>query len=136
MIKTSYKINKFADTLKYYQELLPYIKTAVTRNYSEKSINNILDFVSNSQDMTFLRSFYSTTLQALEDAKNERLWTKTNLKLAKVLLDRREFHSLTQILSKLHQSCQNTDGSDDQKKGYSSVGNFCTGNSNVYRNKK
>jgi COP9 signalosome complex subunit 2 len=43
----------------------------VTRNYSEKSINNILDFISSSQDMAFMEEFYSTTLNALEEAKNE-----------------------------------------------------------------
>lgn len=45
----------------------------MTRNYSEKSINNILDFVSSSQDMAFLEEFYSVTLQTLEEAKNEVL---------------------------------------------------------------
>jgi COP9 signalosome complex subunit 2 len=50
-----------------------YIKSAVTRNYSEKCINNILDFVSGSasQNMELLQEFYQTTLRALEDAKNE-----------------------------------------------------------------
>ncbi|KAI9205116.1 PCI domain-containing protein [Polychytrium aggregatum] len=117
IIKLTYKMQRYRETLASYRELLGYIKSAVTRNYSEKSINNILDNVSNSQEMAFLEEFYAVTLKALEDAKNERLWTKTNLKLARVWLDRKEYGRLTKILRQLHASCQNTDGTDDQKKG-------------------
>ena len=58
-------------TLKRYKKLLTYVKSAVTRNYSEKSINNILDYVSASKDMGFLEEFYATTLAALEEQNNE-----------------------------------------------------------------
>lgn len=54
-----------------YREMLTYIKSAVTRNYSEKSINKILDVVSTSQNLELLQEFYQTTLSALEEAKNE-----------------------------------------------------------------
>ncbi|KAI8820393.1 PCI domain-containing protein [Fimicolochytrium jonesii] len=117
MVKISFLQSDYQATLKYYHELITYIKSAVTRNYSEKSINNILDFVSVSNDMAFLEEFYSVTLATLEEAKNERLWTKTNLKLAKLWLDRQEYGRLNKILRQLHRSCQNDDGTDDQKKG-------------------
>lgn len=58
-------------TLSYYEQLLTYTKSAVTRNYSEKSINNILDYISSSDDMVFMEKFYQTTLDALVDAKND-----------------------------------------------------------------
>ena len=56
-----------------YREMLTYIKSAVTRNYSEKCINNIMDFVSGSasQNFSLLQEFYQTTLKVLEEAKNE-----------------------------------------------------------------
>lgn len=56
-----------------YRDMLTYIKSAVTRNYSEKCINNIMDFVSGSagQNFSLLQEFYQTTLKALEEAKNE-----------------------------------------------------------------
>ncbi|CAJ0856168.1 17844_t:CDS:2, partial [Entrophospora sp. SA101] len=92
MAKLSFKAGDYESTLKYYKQLLSYTKSAVTRNYSERSINNILDFISSSQDMTFMEEFYSTTLNALEEAKNE-------------------------ILRQLHASCQKDDGTDDQRKG-------------------
>ena len=34
-----------------YRRLLTYIKGAVTRNYSEKSINSILDYISTSSNV-------------------------------------------------------------------------------------
>ncbi|KAG0170455.1 COP9/signalosome complex subunit Csn2 [Apophysomyces sp. BC1015] len=106
MVKVSFRLNKYDDTLEYYKELLTYIKSAVTRNYSEKSINNILDYVSMADNMQFMEKFYQTTLDALVDAKNERLWVKTNLKLAKLWLDRKEYGRFNK-----------DDGTDDQRKG-------------------
>ena len=57
--------------MKAYREMLTYIKSAVTRNYSEKCINKILDVVSTSSSLELLQDFYETTLNALEEAKNE-----------------------------------------------------------------
>ena len=53
----------------------------------------------------------------LQEAKNERLWFKTNLKLGKLWFDREEYGRLQKILKELHRSCQQGDGSDDPKKG-------------------
>uniref|UniRef100_A0A2N9G435 COP9 signalosome complex subunit 2 n=1 Tax=Fagus sylvatica TaxID=28930 RepID=A0A2N9G435_FAGSY len=102
-----------------YREMLTYIKSAVTRNYSEKCINSIMDFVSGSASQNFglLQEFYQTTLKALEEAKNERLWFKTNLKLCKIWFDMGEYGRMSKILKELHKSCRKEDGTDDHKKG-------------------
>lgn len=100
-----------------YQQLLTYIKSAVTRNYSEKSINSILDYISTSKQMDLLQNFYETTLEALKDAKNDRLWFKTNIKLGKLYFDIGDYKNLTKILKQLRKSCKNEDGSEDMKKG-------------------
>ena len=71
-----------------YKQLLTYIKSAVTKNHAEKSINSILDYISTSKQMELLQNFYETTLEALRDAKNERLWFKTMTKLGKLYYDR------------------------------------------------
>ncbi|KAI8064168.1 PCI domain-containing protein [Gongronella butleri] len=117
MTKISFQLNHHEDTLKYYKKLLTYIKSAVTRNYSEKSINNILDYASTADNMKFMEQFYQTTLDSLAESKNERLWVKSNLKLAKLWLDRKEYARLTKILKQLRESCQKDDGTDDQRKG-------------------
>ncbi|KAF7307289.1 PCI domain-containing protein [Mycena indigotica] len=95
------------DALKTYTELLTYTKSAVTRNYSEKSINGILDYVGGGKggvvvDVDILENFYQVTKKALEDAKNERLSVKTNLKLAKLWLDRKEYVRLSKLIRDLH----------------------------------
>ena len=41
-------------------------RSAVTRNYSEKVINKVLDLVSGSHQMDLLQTFYETTLVALQ----------------------------------------------------------------------
>jgi COP9 signalosome complex subunit 2 len=50
----------------HYAELLTYVKSAVTRNYSEKSINNILDYIEKGSEDDRARhcmeEFYSKTL--------------------------------------------------------------------------
>jgi hypothetical protein len=47
----------------------------------------------------------------------QRLWFKTNLKLAKLWLDREEYGRLARILRLLHQACRTETGEDDTKKG-------------------
>ncbi|EDO47654.1 predicted protein [Nematostella vectensis] len=106
MIKINFKLQKYDEMMSKYKQLLTYIKSAVTRNHSEKSINSILDYISTSKQMELLQNFYETTLDALRDAKNDRLWFKTNTKLGKLYYDRNEFNRLSKILKQLHQSCQ------------------------------
>ena len=117
-IKCLYRLGRYAELMDKYKELLTYIKSAVTRNYSEKSITKILDYVSGATDKAFLESFFETTLQALaEEAKNERLWFKTQLKLCSLHFAAKDFPRMGKILKELHKSCQSPDGTDDQKKG-------------------
>ena len=63
------------------------------------------------------QDFYETTLEALRDAKNERLWFKTMTKLGKLYFDREDYGRLSRVLKQLHISCQTDDGEDDLKKG-------------------
>ena len=72
-MKLYYRLGKYKEMMEAYREMLTYIKSAVTRNYSEKCLNNIMDFVSGSasQNFSLLQEFYQTTLKALEEAKNE-----------------------------------------------------------------
>merc|ERR1711990_1394867 len=117
MIKINFKLGNIKEMMVRYSQLLAYIKSAVTRNYSEKSINSILDYISTSKNMELLQDFYETTLEALRDAKNDRLWFKTNTKLGKLYYDRNEYSKLSKILKQLHTSCMTQEGEDDLKKG-------------------
>ena len=82
--------------------MLQYIQSAVTRNQSEKKINSLLDHVSTSTNMKLLQEFYATTLDSLAEAKNERLWFKTQLKLCGLWFNLKEYSRANKILKELH----------------------------------
>jgi len=113
MVKVSLKIKDYENAIKYYQNLLNLLNI-VAKSYSEKSINNILDYASNSDNIEFLEQFYEITLAKLEETNNDRLWLKTNLKLAKLLLDNHEYDKLNKVLVQLHKACDQDNSSESQ----------------------
>lgn len=46
-----------------YKQLLTYIKSAVTRNHSEKSINSILDYISTSKNVSMTPFIHQLNLR-------------------------------------------------------------------------
>lgn len=64
-----------------------------------------------------MEEFYSQTLQSFQSTNNERLWLKTNIKLAKLYIDRRDYSTVTKKLRELHKACEREDGTDDPSKG-------------------
>lgn len=119
-IKLEFRLGLYDKAVEHYTELLTYVKS-VTRNYSEKSLTNMLDFVEkeseNTEAQRCLEKFYSLTLDCFQSTNNERLWLKTNIKLAKLLLDRKDYLAVTKKLRELQRACQKEDGSDDPSKG-------------------
>ncbi|KAF2150092.1 CSN2 COP9 signalosome complex [Myriangium duriaei CBS 260.36] len=120
-IKLEFKLGRYDKASEHYQELLTYVKSAVTRNYSEKSINNMLDFIEknaeNEEANRCMEQFYSKTLESFQSTNNERLWLKTNTKLARLWLDQKDYRRLTDKVRELHKACQKEDGTDDPTKG-------------------
>ncbi|OAA70405.1 PCI/PINT associated module [Cordyceps fumosorosea ARSEF 2679] len=120
-IKLEFKLGRYNEAANHFEELLTYVKSAVTRNYSEKSINNMLDYIEKGADgndaVQSMEKFYSLTLQSFQSTNNERLWLKTNIKLVKLLLDRKEYATVAKKLRDLHKACQKEDGTDDPSKG-------------------
>lgn len=64
-----------------------------------------------------MEKFYSLTLNSFQSTHNERLWLKTNIKLARLWLDRKEYGQLSRKVRELHKACQRPDGTDDPAKG-------------------
>jgi len=116
IVKILFKQGKFKEMMKRYKEMLTYIKDAVTRNRSDKSINSLLDFVATAQNLDLLLEFYGATLTAAKDVKNERLWFRTNMKLARLWYDKKNFDKVFDIVSEVHKACTQEDGTDDPKK--------------------
>jgi COP9 signalosome complex subunit 2 len=81
----------------------------------------MLDFIEKGSEDEAARKcmeeFYSATLQSFQSTNNERLWLKTNIKLSKLLLDRRDYNAVTKKLRELHRACEKEDGTDDPSKG-------------------
>lgn len=120
-IKLEFKLGRYDKAVEHYKELLTYVKNAVTRNYSEKSINNMLDFIEkaaeDSEAYRCMEKFYALTLDTFQSTNNERLWLKTNIKLARLWLERKDYRQLTGKVRELHKACQKEDGTDDPSKG-------------------
>ncbi|KAI9716143.1 MAG: hypothetical protein M1812_005571 [Candelaria pacifica] len=120
-IKLEFKLKQYDKAVEHYRELLTYVKSAVTRNYSEKSISNILDNIEKGSEdegaFHCMEEFYSQTLDSFQSTNNERLWLKTNIKLARLWLDRKDYGRLTKKVRELHKACQREDGTDDPGKG-------------------
>ncbi|KAK3495530.1 signalosome subunit 2 [Neurospora crassa] len=120
-IKLEFKLKRYQEATEHYEALLTYVKSAVTRNYSEKSIDNMLNYIEKGYDdpkaVQCIEKFYSLTLQCFQSTNNERLWLKTNIKLARLLLDRKDYHAVARKLRELHNACRKPDGTDDPSKG-------------------
>ena len=81
VVKLEFKRKRYAEMMVAYKQMLTYIKSAVTRNYSEKVINKVLDLVqagstsqpagseAGAQALDLLQTFYETTLSALAEAR-------------------------------------------------------------------
>lgn len=101
-VKISFRIGYFEWALRYYERLLPYVDSYVNKNYSEKSINNLLEYVSSCSNRDFLQKFYQLTLTTIRQDTHQKLWIKTQLKAASILLENNEFAKLTKLLKTLH----------------------------------
>ncbi len=81
----------------------------------------MLDFIEKGaeDDKAYqcMERFYSQTLESFQSTNNERLWLKTNIKLARLWLDRRQYTQLVKLVRELHKACQKEDGTDDPSKG-------------------
>jgi COP9 signalosome complex subunit 2 len=90
---------------------LTYIKSSVTRNESEKTINTIIDHISTSEKLDLIEGFYEITLDALKEAKNNRLWFKIYLKLGKLYEEQQDYVKLQKVIKELYKSCETPEGS-------------------------
>ncbi|KAH8638364.1 COP9 signalosome complex subunit 2 [Alternaria alternata] len=81
----------------------------------------MLDFIEKAAEdadaYRCMENFYALTLDIFQSTNNERLWLKTNIKLARLWLDRKDYRQLTEKLRELHKACQKEDGTDDPSKG-------------------
>lgn len=88
----------------------------VSRNYAEKSLNNLLEFLSgmataDTDNANTLKQIYDSTLQALIQTGNERMWIKTKMKLAKLYLEQKDVDNARVELEQIEKACTGSDSS-------------------------
>jgi COP9 signalosome complex subunit 2 len=66
------------------------------------SVNYNSVFIQHQTNNLPAQEFYETTLKALEKARNDRLWFKTNLKLANLWFKKGEYGRMAKIVKDLH----------------------------------
>ncbi|CAF1497132.1 unnamed protein product [Adineta ricciae] len=117
IVKIYLKKENHKEMLKFYQKLLTYIKSVVTRNESEKTINSIIDQISTTGKMDLIEEVITMTLNALQEAKNHRLAFKVHLKLGKLYEEQRNDVKLQKVIKDLYASCDLPEGVDNQHRG-------------------
>ena len=60
--------------------------------------------------MKLIEQFYEVTLNALLEAKNNRLWFKIYLKLGKLYEEQADYGKLQKIIRDLYKSCETPEG--------------------------
>eukprot|EP01098_Paradermamoeba_levis_P012654 TRINITY_DN5575_c0_g1_i1.p1 TRINITY_DN5575_c0_g1~~TRINITY_DN5575_c0_g1_i1.p1 ORF type:complete len:320 (-),score=91.06 TRINITY_DN5575_c0_g1_i1:411-1370(-) len=97
-----------------YKQLLNYERKPSDAAFS-KGVNKVLDSVAGGSPEHVLQ-IYKLSLDVLKGPKNEAVWLKVNLKLAKLFLDQKDYTRLAQTLEDLKKSCQLPTGEEDLKK--------------------
>jgi COP9 signalosome complex subunit 2 len=117
IIKLLHKQKKFDKLAEKYKTLLTYM-SVISRNDMEKSINNVLNIVSNdTANIKISEKIYSITITALKnDVANDRLWFNTKIKLGALYCDMGDLKKLSEIISELKKWCAGEDGTEDKKK--------------------
>jgi len=118
IVKLYYRMDEIDKMLESYVTFLEYSNTcSVTRNAAEKKIDSTLEFVSHSTDTGLLHTLYSLTLEGLGGAKNDRLWFKTNIKLATLWISLGEEKRAMDVLEGLKNVCSSDEVQSDSKRG-------------------
>jgi COP9 signalosome complex subunit 2 len=117
-LKAHLRLGDRAAALAAYREMLSY-HSAVSRNAAEKKINSVLDHAgAAADDAEFLEGLYGATLEALAEAKNERLWFKTQMKLAHLHVAQRAPERAARTLAALRAACAaDAAPGDDARRG-------------------
>lgn len=106
-----------AEILTAFKELLRDIETGkVSRNYAEKTLNNMLGYLAGldktaggaaagSEGESVLKKVYDATLAMLSKTGNERMWIKTKMRLAKQYLEQDQLDSARIELEQVQDVC-------------------------------
>lgn len=121
MIKVLFAQRRRDEVLEQYDGLLEYLGSEkLATSYAEKSFTNMIDLLTSSKKSTswstnkkgadtetvnFIEKIYVATLAKLVQIKNERMWIKTNLKLAKLYAEQDQVDKALTVLIQIQNVC-------------------------------
>lgn len=112
IIKIQFTLAKHADVKTNFSKWLQNYSSLLMEN--EKAVNSLLEYLNNSPN---IQDFYNQTMDRLEKNGNKKAVLRLELRLAKVLFDRKDFTVLEKKLEAMHKDCLGPDGKDDHSKG-------------------
>eukprot|EP00029_Vermamoeba_vermiformis_P005475 TRINITY_DN1913_c0_g1_i1.p1 TRINITY_DN1913_c0_g1~~TRINITY_DN1913_c0_g1_i1.p1 ORF type:complete len:464 (-),score=167.38 TRINITY_DN1913_c0_g1_i1:147-1487(-) len=112
IIKLNHQLKKHDKVKEKYQRMLKDFSAVLVSQ--EKALNNLLDAIAESPH---IKDLYDLTLESFEKNGNKKACLRLELRLTKVLAQKKDFVTLEKKLRKMHAECQTPDGRDDPSKG-------------------
>eukprot|EP01130_Rhizamoeba_saxonica_P008171 TRINITY_DN329_c0_g1_i1.p1 TRINITY_DN329_c0_g1~~TRINITY_DN329_c0_g1_i1.p1 ORF type:complete len:470 (-),score=123.59 TRINITY_DN329_c0_g1_i1:62-1471(-) len=112
IVKVNFSIGQHNEMIESYKQLLTDYDHLLVEN--ERALNKLFDYLSTSP---LIKELFTMTFDKLEERGNKKASLRLELKLAKILLKRRDLGELDQLLDSMHLGCKQPDGTDDPSKG-------------------
>lgn len=112
IIKIQFGLNRHEDVRKNFTKWLQDYSSLLMEK--EKAVNSLLEYLQSSPN---IQDFYNQTMERLEKNGNKKAVLRLELRLAKVLFDKKDFAVLEKKLEAMHKDCMTPDGKDDHSKG-------------------
>ena len=114
IVKINLKLEVYQGVWSNYEKMLKYyVDSVVDKNEFEKSVYSILNLVASSNNIEVLQTIRELTLKTLTDLSHDRLWFNINMKLAKILWERKAFEKVFEIVTEMERSCKDDSDGDD-----------------------
>mmetsp|Transcript_23381 Transcript_23381/g.58470 ORF Transcript_23381/g.58470 Transcript_23381/m.58470 type:complete len:442 (+) Transcript_23381:166-1491(+) len=111
-IKIHFHQGLHQESLDKFSQLLGYTKKTIPISEAEKSINKLLNFLESSP---FIEQFFDCTLNVYKEGKHDKAFVRTQLRLAHLLLSRKEFRKLETVINSLCSTCESASRDDPGK---------------------
>jgi len=106
-IKLTFTMRSFDDMVKRFAKLLRLMSSRkISQNDGEQATLKLLDMIGAAKEVEILEKMYGITFDHLLQCKNDRLWFKIKLKLAKEYFNRRDYRRLKLAINELKPYCE------------------------------
>ncbi len=89
-----------------FQELLVFLQSAVTPNYAQKSIGNLLNFLKCADRLDSVEVFSKLILQTLSIPPHDKLWLRVNRVTLDICVENKNFEDAHAVMAEMRQFCE------------------------------